>query len=46
MIEKITKLDVYEYFKRELEEYPFIIIIGKYDQIIGPRALHNYNPFA
>ena len=29
----------YDVFKEGLENYPFIIIIGKYDQILGPRAI-------
>ncbi len=29
----------YQIFKDGLKRYPFIIIIGKYDQILGPRAL-------
>jgi len=37
---EITELsDVYEYFKDELELYPFIMILGKYDQILGPSSL-------
>ncbi len=34
----------YENFKKGLESYPFIIIIGKYDQILGPRALTSSFP--
>ena len=34
----------YENFKKGLEIYPFIIIIGKYDQILGPRALSSSFP--
>lgn len=32
-------VDIYEYFKEDLDKYPFIMILGKYDQILGPRAL-------
>jgi len=31
--------ELYEHFKEELNRYPFIIIVGKYDQILGPRPL-------
>ena len=31
----------YEIFQAALEEYPFIIIIGKYDHVLGPRALYS-----
>lgn len=34
----------YETFKKGLETYPFIIIIGKYDQILGPIALSSSFP--
>jgi len=37
-------LEAYENFKTELEKYPFLIIIGKYDQILGPRALFSSIP--
>ncbi|MFW9990158.1 MAG: hypothetical protein ACFFC3_16060 [Candidatus Odinarchaeota archaeon] len=36
-------LDFYLTFKRILEKYPFIMIIGKYDHTLGPRAL--FSPF-
>ena len=32
-------LSIYSTFMEELDKYPFLIIIGKYDQILGPRAL-------
>ncbi len=32
-------LDPYNYFKESLEQSPFIIIIGKYDHVLGPRAI-------
>jgi len=32
-------LDIYSTFKQALEKDPFIIIIGKYDHTLGPRAL-------
>jgi hypothetical protein len=31
----------YKYFKEDLEEYPFIILIGKYDHVLGPRAVYS-----
>ena len=34
-------LEIYDNFKEELDQYPFLIIIGKYDQILGPRALYS-----
>ncbi len=34
-------LEIYDNFKEELNQYPFLIIIGKYDQILGPRALYS-----
>lgn len=33
--------DPYEEFKKSLDQYPFIIIIGKYDHVLGPRALYS-----
>ena len=36
--------DVYSKFKHALEKYPFIIIIGKYDHTLGPRALFSSIP--
>lgn len=36
-------LDIYLTFKQVLEKYPFIMIIGKYDHTLGPRAL--FSPF-
>jgi len=32
--------DAYNKFRSILEEYPFIIIIGKYDHTLGPRAIY------
>jgi hypothetical protein len=32
-------IEMYNNFKEHLGEFPFITIIGKYDQILGPRAL-------
>jgi len=32
-------LDPYKNFKETLEQSPFIIIIGKYDHVLGPRAI-------
>ncbi len=34
-------LGFYKLFQDALEEYPFIIIIGKYDHVLGPRALYS-----
>ena len=31
----------YKIFQDALEEYPFIVIIGKYDHVLGPRALYS-----
>jgi hypothetical protein len=31
----------YKIFKEDLDKCPFIIIIGKYDHILGPRALYS-----
>ena len=31
----------YKFFKEALEEYPFVIIIGKYDHVLGPKALYS-----
>jgi len=39
--EKNAKLDPYEGFKEALDKYPFVIIIGKYDHVLGPRALYS-----
>lgn len=41
---KTTNEDInnsYKTFKKALEEFPFVIIIGKYDHILGPRALYS-----
>ncbi len=32
-------LESYLLFKKDLDQYPFILIVGKYDHILGPRAL-------
>jgi len=39
--EKDEKFDPYEGFKEALDKYPFVIIIGKYDHVLGPRALYS-----
>jgi len=39
--EKDEKLDPYKGFKEALDSYPFVIIIGKYDHVLGPRALYS-----
>lgn len=31
----------YQLFKEALDEQPFIIVIGKYDHVLGPRALYS-----
>ncbi len=33
--------DSFDYFKKDLDKYPFVMILGKYDQILGPRALYS-----
>ena len=43
-LKEMTSEDVngpYKFFKNALEEYPFIIIIGKYDHVLGPKALYS-----
>ncbi|MFX1364392.1 MAG: hypothetical protein ACFFCE_00920 [Promethearchaeota archaeon] len=37
-------LDIYSTLKHNLEKYPFIMIIGKYDHTLGPRALYSQIP--
>ncbi len=37
-------LETHLNFKAELDKYPFLIILGKYDQILGPRALFSSIP--
>lgn len=37
-------IDIYNDFKEHLNNFPFITIIGKYDQILGPRALYSSVP--
>lgn len=37
-------LDIYSTLKHNLEKYPFIMIIGKYDHTLGPRALFSPIP--
>ncbi|MFX1573717.1 MAG: hypothetical protein ACFFB0_13285 [Promethearchaeota archaeon] len=32
--------DTYNNFQSILEDYPFVIIIGKYDHTLGPRAIY------
>ncbi len=34
-------MNLYKNFKEALERYPFILIIGKYDHVLGPRALYS-----
>ncbi|MHA1489667.1 MAG: hypothetical protein ACTSRI_08430 [Promethearchaeota archaeon] len=34
-------LDLYNNFKEALNKFPFVIIIGKYDHILGPKALYS-----
>ena len=41
---KEENTDPYEEFKNALDQYPFIIIIGKYDHVLGPRALYSSLP--
>jgi len=43
---KENELDTYPYkdFKDALNKFPFIIIIGKYDHTLGPRALYSSVP--
>ncbi len=36
--------DPYQNFKEGLDKYQFILIIGKYDQILGPRTLYSSFP--
>ncbi|MEE9377159.1 MAG: hypothetical protein V3V33_03895 [Candidatus Lokiarchaeia archaeon] len=38
---KNQNLDYYNGFKESLEIFPFIIIIGKYDHVLGPRAIYS-----
>ncbi|MGB5913159.1 MAG: hypothetical protein WBH31_18360 [Promethearchaeia archaeon] len=33
--------NIYKNFKDTLEKYPFILIVGKYDHVLGPRALYS-----
>ncbi len=37
-------LEVYKNFEVELNQHPFLVIIGKYDQTLGPRALFSSTP--
>ncbi len=37
-------IEIYKNFKEHLNIFPFITIIGKYDQILGPRALYSSVP--
>jgi hypothetical protein len=32
---------LYQQFKESLDRFPFLLIIGKYDHILGPRALYS-----
>ena len=38
---KNQKIGPYVKYKKVLEEFPFIIIIGKYDHVLGPRAIYS-----
>ena len=40
----IKKSKVYKSFKGALDKFPFILIIGKYDHVLGPRALFSSMP--
>ncbi len=40
----MPSVDPYDQFKEELNAQPFIVIIGKYDHILGPRALFSSVP--
>ena len=42
--EREEMLSPYEEFKNALDKYPFVIIIGKYDHVLGPRALYSSVP--
>ncbi len=42
--ENDENLDPYEGFKEALDNFPFVIIIGKYDHVLGPRALYSSIP--
>ncbi len=42
--EKDENLDIYTGLKEALDNYPFVIIIGKYDHVLGPRALYSSIP--
>jgi len=33
--------NIYNNFRDTLEKYPFILIVGKYDHVLGPRALYS-----
>jgi len=35
---------VYNNYKGGLEIYPFLIIIGRYDQLLGPREIFSFFP--
>jgi hypothetical protein len=37
--QRVDNLNPYKFFKDDLEICPFILIIGKYDHILGPRAV-------
>jgi len=36
----VNNADPYYHFKKALDKYPFVIIIGKYDHVLGPRSLY------
>ncbi len=41
---KVEFNGIYEMFKEALDQEPFVVIIGKYDHILGPRALYSSFP--
>ena len=36
-----SKNEVFDSFKEHLDKLPFIILIGKYDHVLGPRAIYS-----
>lgn len=43
-IKNNSELVIYQNFRDEFENNPFILIIGKYDHVLGPRALYSSVP--
>lgn len=41
---KKNEENAYKNFKTALDKFPFILIIGKYDHVLGPRALYSSVP--